>query len=122
MLYTVWVAIWKLFSLDEITIYHDWPSSKPDDYAAYTYSDTSFGSTCEMLYNFFLEKDIDKTIGTCIYRNSNWFRFLRFQELLENIEIFVDLGVENTKIPTLLLKTVHTVDYSYWVSTTKTWK
>jgi phosphoesterase RecJ-like protein len=25
---------------------------KPDDYAAYTYSDTSFGSTCEMLYNF----------------------------------------------------------------------
>src|SRR6478736_4126029 len=32
---------------------------KPDDYAAYMYSDTRFGSTCEMLYNFiqFLGKD-----------------------------------------------------------------
>jgi phosphoesterase RecJ-like protein len=43
-------------------------TKKPDDYAAYSYSDTSIGSTCEMLYNFisFLEKkeDIDKTIGT----------------------------------------------------------
>ncbi len=31
---------------------------KPDDYATYTYSDTSFGSTCEMIYNFisFLNK------------------------------------------------------------------
>jgi phosphoesterase RecJ-like protein len=39
---------------------------KTDDYAAYSYSDTSIGSTCEMLYNFisFLGKkeDIDKTI------------------------------------------------------------
>jgi phosphoesterase RecJ-like protein len=38
---------------------------KPDDYAAYSYSDTSIGSTCEMLYNFisFLGKeDIDKTM------------------------------------------------------------
>jgi phosphoesterase RecJ-like protein len=44
---------------------------KPDDYATYIYSDISFGSTCEMVYNFisFLnQKDqIDKTIGTCIY-------------------------------------------------------
>jgi phosphoesterase RecJ-like protein len=31
---------------------------KPHDYATYMYSDTSFGSTCEMLYNFisFLDK------------------------------------------------------------------
>ena len=56
---------------------------KPDDYAAYTYSDTSFGSTCEMVYNFisFLNKkeDIDKTIATCIYTgiltDSGSFRF-----------------------------------------------
>ena len=25
---------------------------KPDDYAEFTYSDTEFGSTCEMVYNF----------------------------------------------------------------------
>jgi phosphoesterase RecJ-like protein len=44
---------------------------KTDDYAAYSYSDTSIGSTCEMLYNFisFLGKKIStkQTIGTCIY-------------------------------------------------------
>ena len=44
---------------------------KPDIYAEFTYSDTDFGSTCEMVYNFieFLEHTslIDKTIGTCLY-------------------------------------------------------
>ena len=44
---------------------------KPDNYATHIYSDTQFGSTCEMVYNFisFLEKTelIDKTIATCIY-------------------------------------------------------
>ena len=43
----------------------------PDGFAKYIYSDTKFGSTCEMIYNFitFLEKEdfIDKTISTCIY-------------------------------------------------------
>jgi phosphoesterase RecJ-like protein len=56
---------------------------KPDDYATYTYSDPSYGSTCEMVYNFitFLNKkeDIDKTIATCIYTgiltDSGSFRF-----------------------------------------------
>jgi phosphoesterase RecJ-like protein len=47
---------------------------------AYSYSDTSIGSTCEMLYNFisFLGKkeDIDKTIGTCIYTEFLQFRLL----------------------------------------------
>jgi phosphoesterase RecJ-like protein len=32
----------------------------------------------------------------------------------------IDLGVENTKIPTLLLKIVPTVDCSYWAELFKT--
>ncbi len=83
----------------------------PDDYAAVTYSDTSFGSTCEMLYNFisFLGKksDIDKTIGTCIYTgiltDSGSFRFPKTTGTTHRIIAdLIDLGVENTEIPTLL--------------------
>ena len=85
---------------------------KPDDYAAVTYSDTSFGSTCEMIYNFisFLGKrqDIDKTIGTCIYTgiltDSGSFRFPKTTGATHRIIAeLIDLGVENTEIPTLLL-------------------
>lgn len=84
---------------------------KPDDYATFTYSDTAFGSTCEMLYNFicFLEKkeDIDKTIGTCIYTgiltDSGSFRFPKTTGDTHRIVAeLIDLGVENTEIPTLL--------------------
>lgn len=84
---------------------------KPDDYAAYTYSDTSFGSTCEMVYNFisFLGKkdDIDKTIATCIYTgiltDSGSFRFPGTTGNTHRIIAeLIDLGVENTQIPILL--------------------
>lgn len=84
---------------------------KPDDYAAYTYSDTTFGSTCEMVYNFisFLnQKDqIDKTIGTCIYTgiltDSGSFKFPNTTGDTHRIVAeLIDLGVENTKIPNLL--------------------
>lgn len=84
---------------------------KPDDYAVVTYSDTSFGSTCEMLYNFisFLGKkeDIDKTIGTCIYTgiltDSGSFRFPKTTGTTHRIVAeLIDLGVENTEIPSLL--------------------
>ena len=84
---------------------------KPDDYAAYTYSDTSFGSTCEMVYNFisFLGKkeDIDKTIATCIYTgiltDSGSFRFPGTTGNTHRIIAeLIDLGVENTQIPVLL--------------------
>ena len=83
----------------------------PDDYANYTYSDVAFGSTCEMLYNFisFLGKksDIDKTIGTCIYTgiltDSGSFRFPKTTGTTHRIIAdLIDLGVENTEIPTLL--------------------
>lgn len=84
---------------------------KPDDYAAYTYSDVRFGSTCEMIYNFisFLGKksEIDKTIGTCIYTgiltDSGSFRFPKTTGTTHRIIAdLIDLGVENTRIPTLL--------------------
>ena len=84
---------------------------KPDDYAAFTYSDTSFGSTCEMLYNFIClfgkKSDIDKTIGTCIYTgiltDSGSFRFPKTTGNTHRIVAeLIDLGVENTEIPTLL--------------------
>jgi len=83
----------------------------PNNYAAFTYSDTSFGSTCEMLYNFisYLGKksDIDKTIGTCIYTgiltDSGSFRFPKTTGTTHRIIAdLIDLGVENTQIPTLL--------------------
>ncbi|WP_264529501.1 DHH family phosphoesterase [Flavobacterium sp. N502540] len=84
---------------------------KPDNYALYTYSDTSFGSTCEMVYNFisFLGKkeDLDKTIATCIYTgiltDSGSFRFPGTTGNTHRIIAeLIDLGVENTQIPVLL--------------------
>jgi bifunctional oligoribonuclease and PAP phosphatase NrnA len=83
----------------------------PDTYAKFTYSDTNFGSTCEMVYNFisFLGKKelIDKTIATCIYTgiltDSGGFKFPKTTGTTHRIVAeLIDLGVENTEIPTLL--------------------
>ncbi|UPT70171.1 MAG: bifunctional oligoribonuclease/PAP phosphatase NrnA [Flavobacterium sp. JAD_PAG50586_2] len=80
---------------------------KPDTYAAYTYSDTNIGSTCEMIYNFisFLDKKqlIDKTIATCIYTgittDSGSFRFPSTSSTTHRIVAeLIDLGVENSDI------------------------
>ena len=84
---------------------------KPDNYAAYTYSDTQFGSTCEMIYNFILMLDkkdyIDKTIATCIYTgiltDSGSFRFPKTTGATHRIVAnLIDLGVDNSQIPALL--------------------
>ena len=83
----------------------------PDDYATFTYSDIDFGSTCEMLYHFIValgkKLDIDKTIGTCIYTgiltDSGSFRFPKTTGTTHRIIAdLIDLGVENSDIPTLL--------------------
>jgi len=83
----------------------------PDTYAAFTYSDTSFGSTCEMIYNFIVllnqKSLIDKTIATCLYTgiltDSGGFRFPKTTGTTHRIVAeFIELGVENTEIPTLL--------------------
>jgi len=80
---------------------------KPDSYATYTYSDTAFGSTCEMVYNFitFLGKKelIDKTIATCIYTgittDSGSFRFPSTTSSTHRIVAeLIDLGIENSEI------------------------
>lgn len=84
---------------------------KPDSYAAYMYSSTDFGSTCEMLYNFIdslgYRNLIDKTIGTCIYTgiltDSGSFRFPKTTGTTHRIVAdLIDLGVDNINIPTLL--------------------
>ena len=83
----------------------------PDTYATFTYSDTAFGSTCEMIYNFisFLDKKslIDKIIATCLYTgiltDSGGFRFPKTTGTTHRIVAeFIDLGIENTEIPNLL--------------------
>jgi phosphoesterase RecJ-like protein len=80
---------------------------KPDSYATYTYSDTVFGSTCEMIYNFitFLgHKDlIDKTIASCIYTgittDSGSFRFPSTTGTTHRIVAdLIDLGIDNSEI------------------------
>lgn len=80
---------------------------KPDSYATYTYSETIFGSTCEMIYNFitFLgHKDlIDKTIASCIYTgittDSGSFRFPSTTGTTHRIVAdLIDLGIDNSEI------------------------
>lgn len=80
---------------------------KPDTFAAYTYSDTAFGSTCEMIYNFisFLGKKdlIDVNIATCIYTgittDSGSFRFPSTTGTTHRIVAdLIDLGIENSEI------------------------
>lgn len=80
---------------------------KPDDFATVTYSDTSFGSTCEMIYNFiaYLEKTelLDKTIATCIYTgimtDSGSFRFPSTTSKTHRVVAdLIDLGIDNSEI------------------------
>ena len=84
---------------------------KPDDYAQYMFSDTNYGSTSEMLYHFISQLGflnlIDKTSGTCIYTgiltDSGSFRYPKTTGATHRIVAdLIDLGVENTNIPSLL--------------------
>jgi phosphoesterase RecJ-like protein len=84
---------------------------KPDGFATYTYSNTSFGSTCEMLYHFisYLNQKalIDKTIATCIYTgivtDSGSFRFPSTTGTTHRIVAdLIDLGIQNSEIHNLL--------------------
>lgn len=84
---------------------------KPDDYATITYSDTGFGSTCEMIYNFIESlgqlKLIDENIATCIYTgiltDSGSFKYPKTTGKTHRIVAdLIDLGARNTEIPSLL--------------------
>jgi phosphoesterase RecJ-like protein len=80
---------------------------KPDDYAAFMYSNTKFGSTCEMIYNFisFLGKKefLDETIASCLYTgivtDSGSFRFpTTTSETHRVAAALLDLGARNGDI------------------------
>ena len=80
---------------------------KPDIYATVTYSDTSIGSTCEMIYNLisYLDKKdlLDKTIATCIYTgittDTGSFRFSSTTSTTHRIAAdLIDLGINNSAI------------------------
>jgi phosphoesterase RecJ-like protein len=80
---------------------------KPDIYATVTYSDTSIGSTCEMIYNLisYLDKKdlLDKTIATCIYTgittDTGSFRFSSTTSRTHRIVAdLIDLGINNSEI------------------------
>jgi phosphoesterase RecJ-like protein len=80
---------------------------QPDNYAKYTYSDTSMSSTCEMVYNFIemlgdLNK-IDSKIASCLYTgimtDTGSFRFpsttSRTHEVVGNL---IAKGANNSNI------------------------
>jgi phosphoesterase RecJ-like protein len=84
---------------------------KPDIYATVTYSDTSIGSTCEMIYNLisYLDKKemLDKTIATCIYTgittDTGSFRFSSTTSTTHRITAdLIDLGINNSVVHNLL--------------------
>ncbi len=79
----------------------------PDDFATFMYSETSIGSTCEMIYNFieFLDKKewIDTTIATCLYTgittDSGSFRFPSTTSRTHRIVAdLIDRGINNSNI------------------------
>ena len=84
---------------------------KPDIYATVTYSDTSIGSTCEMIYNLisYLDKKdlLDKIIATCIYTgittDTGSFRFPSTTSTTHRITAdLIDLGINNSAVHNLL--------------------
>ncbi len=84
---------------------------KPDDYAKYTFSDTGFGSTCEMVYHFINglgdNSCIDKTIATCLYTgivtDSGSFRYPSTTGTTHRVVAeFIDRGIDNSAIHSLL--------------------
>jgi bifunctional oligoribonuclease and PAP phosphatase NrnA len=84
---------------------------KPDNYAQYTFSDTSYGSTCQMVYDFIDQLGgknlLDKDIATCIYTgiltDSGSFKYPKTTGTTHRIVAhLIDLGAENTEIPSLL--------------------
>ncbi|WP_035677660.1 DHH family phosphoesterase [Flavobacterium limnosediminis] len=86
----------------------------PSDYAKYTFSDTGYGSTCEMVYHFIHqlggENLINKTVATCIYTgivtDSGSFRFpLTTSTTHRVVADLIDKGVENPRIHNLLFDT-----------------
>lgn len=87
---------------------------EPGDYAIVTFSDTNYGSTCEMVYHFINgigeTSLLDKTIATCLYTgivtDSGSFRYPSTTGDTHRIAAeFIDLGIDNPSIHSLLFDT-----------------
>ncbi len=103
----------SLEKLDKTFVMIDHHQS-PDSYSKFTFSDTGYGSTCEMVYHFIHqlggENLINKTVATCIYTgivtDSGSFRFpLTTSTTHRVVADLIDKGVENSKIHNLLFDT-----------------
>lgn len=79
----------------------------PGDYAKLTFSDTSFGSTCELLYSLLeqmnLTELVDKNAATCIYTgivtDSGSFRFPKTTAKTHQVvAALIDKGIDNPMI------------------------
>lgn len=79
----------------------------PDDYATVTFSDTKYGSTCEMIFDFLEHLEykylINKEIAACIYTgivtDSGSFKFPKTTSKTHQIVAeLIDLGIDNTEI------------------------
>lgn len=80
---------------------------KPDTYAEFTFSSTTYGSTCQMVYDFIqdlgLSNYITKNVANCLYTgiatDSGGFRFPRTTGDTHRIVAdLIDKGAENTQI------------------------
>lgn len=83
----------------------------PDNYAKYLFSDTSYGSTCQMVYDFInaleLNHLINKDVATCIYTgiltDSGGFRFPKTTpETHKCVAQLLERGANNSEIYNLL--------------------
>jgi len=86
----------------------------PDDYALVTISDTNFGSTCELLYNFLEDLSlihlINKDAATCLYTgivtDSGSFKFKKTTGNTHRVVAeLIDKGVDNPMVHADLFNT-----------------
>ena len=86
----------------------------PDNYAAVMFSDTHYGSTCELLYNCLVKagfsNDIDKEAATCLYTgivtDSGSFRFPKTTGNTHRVVAdLIDKGVDNPMVHNHLFNT-----------------
>ncbi len=83
----------------------------PDTYAKFIFSDTSYGSTCQMVYDFinalgksnFINKDVATCLYTGILTDSGGFRFPKTTPKTHQcVAQLLERGVNNTEVYNLL--------------------
>jgi len=83
----------------------------PDAYPVFTFSDTNYGSTCEMIYDFInalgYNNLINKDVATCLYTgivtDSGSFRFPKTTAATHKcVANLIEKGIDNSEIHNLL--------------------